>query len=438
MIYVTDFPAKTDSESFELALNNLDDERILIIPPRRSTVDPDRHYWLIDRAILLPEDITVIMRNSTIKLSDRCRDNFFRTANCGLGIEFPEPIRNVHIRGIGHCELQGADRPRSTGDSDRTLKNPCPHYDEDILRFADWLPDDRRSEGEVNFFDRHYYSFGTDAGDPNESQYGDWRNIGILFANVADFTVENIHLSHTHGWGMSFELCSHGHISHIHFDANMRLYADGMWQNCENEDGINLRHGCHHITVTDISGQTGDDLIALTTSIDKQYCPEDSLRSTQVIPGDPTKYDVNIHDIIIRNVTGYSTQCYTIRLLSERGAQVYNVIIDGVMDTPPVGKGSNGGILMGIQDDNAVYGEDDIRDIIINNVVCSRRQGVLIWGNLKDSIITNVRTTDPNYAAIHHVRENPFINVKVDNCCAASGRILECGPSVFEDIRFRD
>ena len=60
-------------------------------------------YWLLDEAVLLPENTTVILRDVKIKLSDRCRDNFFRTANCGIGIDDVLPIKNVHIRGEGLC-----------------------------------------------------------------------------------------------------------------------------------------------------------------------------------------------------------------------------------------------------------------------------------------------------------------------------------------------
>ena len=433
MIYVTDFPAATDSESFELALANLDDDRILVIPPRRSEFDPDRRHWLIDRAILLPSDITVILRNSTIKLSDRCRDNFFRTANCGLGIEFPEPMKNIHIKGIGHCELHGADHPRSTGDGGKVLKNPCPHYEEDILKYADWLSDDHRQNGIVDFLDKHNYTYGTDAGNPDESQYGDWRNIGILFANVTDFSVDNLHLCHTHGWGISFEACTYGKISNIDFKANMRWYVDGMWHNRENEDGVNLRSGCHHVTITNISGQTGDDVVALTAwrGLDAPYKPGGSLRSSQVMHNDWTKRDPDIHDVIIRNVTGYSTLCYTIRLLPIN-TRIYNVLIDGVIDTPREGEGNNGGVLMGEQWDEATYADDALENIVINNVITCRKQGVLVWGKLKDSIITNVRTSDPKYAPVRHVRVNPFINVTIANCSSANERIVEHAPAHFD------
>src|SRR5690606_10631764 len=39
------------------------------------------NLWEIDRAILLPSDMTVILDNCTLRLSDNSRDNLFRSDN---------------------------------------------------------------------------------------------------------------------------------------------------------------------------------------------------------------------------------------------------------------------------------------------------------------------------------------------------------------------
>ncbi len=203
MINATDFRGATDSETLERAIANRTPDGIVLIPPRESDIEPERAYWLIDRAVLLPENTTVVLQNCTIKLSDRCRDNFFRTANCGFGFPDPAPIRNVHIRGEGLCVLQGADHPRATGDSSKLQHRPCPHRPEDIIAIdADWVPEERKQSGKLDFWDVHNHSYGTDAGKEGESQYGDWRGIGILFANAKNFSIENICIVESHGWGI--------------------------------------------------------------------------------------------------------------------------------------------------------------------------------------------------------------------------------------------
>ena len=137
MINVNDFYGATDSEVIEKAMQNLTEDGILVIPPRKSDIEPERKHWLIDRAILIPENTTIIFQNCMIKLSDRCRDNFFRSANCGIGIDDPERIKNIHIRGEGFCILQGADYPRATGDSSKLLARPCPYHKEDMAHICD-------------------------------------------------------------------------------------------------------------------------------------------------------------------------------------------------------------------------------------------------------------------------------------------------------------
>ena len=62
---VNDYQGNTDSDVIENALRNLDG-RTLVIPSRVSSVESERHYWLLDRAILLPSDITVVLQNCKI------------------------------------------------------------------------------------------------------------------------------------------------------------------------------------------------------------------------------------------------------------------------------------------------------------------------------------------------------------------------------------
>ncbi|MBP5182196.1 MAG: hypothetical protein J6331_04115, partial [Lentisphaeria bacterium] len=78
------YAGNSDSDRIEAAIRDCRGEAVLI-PPRVSEREPERDFWLLDRAILLPENTTVVLENCKLKLSDTCRDNFFRSANCGLG-----------------------------------------------------------------------------------------------------------------------------------------------------------------------------------------------------------------------------------------------------------------------------------------------------------------------------------------------------------------
>lgn len=355
------------------------------------------------------------MQNSTIKLSDRCRDNFFRSANSGMGIESPERIKNIHIRGEGLCILQGADHPRATGDASKLLHAPCPHLPQDICKVADWVPQERKTPDKITFADIHDHSYGTDAGKAEESQYGDWRGIGILLANVEDFSISGMRIVKSHGWGISLEACSNGRVEKIDFDACMYKEIDGMLMNMENQDGIDIRNGCHHIVISDITGHTGDDVIALTAIAARpDYRPGGSLKCTHVMHNDWTKREKDIHDIIIRNVIAHSYLCYTVRLLPAM-TQIYNVVIDGIIDTAPNCTSSAGTLLLG---DSGYYGEnkpDSMRNITISNVICNSSKAVYIEGFLTDSVITNVINKNPNCPVLTVPRKNGLNNVVTSN-----------------------
>ncbi len=411
MINVNHYTTATDSEAFEQAIADLQSDRILIVPQRQSDAGPERTFWLLDRAILLPENITVILQNCTIKLSDRCRDNFFRTANCGMGIEYPQRIRNIHILGIGTCTLLGADHPRATGDESKQLANPCPYETDDLCAMADWIPPERRTPDTINFWDRHNHSYGTDAG-TTESQYGDWRGIGILFANTEHFSIKNLQISDSHGWGISLESCSDGTIEQIHFDACMSKMIDGLRNNMENQDGIDLRNGCHNILISDITGKTGDDVIALTAIASETYRPGGAVQNTHVMHSDWTQREKDIHDIIIRNVQAYSDLCYTIRLLPAN-AKIWNIIIDNVIDTAPNDHPHAATIILG----DGGYGKnpiDGMSGITISNIICNSNIGIEVSEYLRDSIISNVINKKIGAPLLVVRKENGLHNVKTD------------------------
>ena len=415
MIDVNCYKGLTDNEILENAINHRAPDGIVIIPPRVCEIEPERDYWLLDRAVLLPANTTVVLQNCTIKLSDRCRDNFFRSANCGVGIADPERIQNIHIRGEGLCTLQGADHPRATGDGGKILANPCPYEPEDLCRLAPWIPEERRSPEKLDFLDAHDHSFGTDAGKEGESQYGDWRGIGILLANVEHFSIENVRIVESHGWGISLEACAYGSVHKIHFEARMSKMIDGLRQNMENQDGVDIRNGCHDIIISDITGRTGDDMVALTAIAGEAVRPGGRLCTTHVMHSDWSRRDRDIHDIIIRNVIGYSDLCWQVRLLS-CNTKMWNVVVDGVIDTAPNDQNHGGGMIIGAPDSG--YGKnltDGMKHISISNVIAHGKNAICISGYLKDSVITNVMNRKPDGGVIRVERENALENVKMIN-----------------------
>lgn len=413
MINVNDFNGVTDSDIIKNAINHKQSDGVVVIPPRVNNTEPERDYWLLDRAILIPENTTVILQNCTIKLSDKCRDNFFRTANCGLGIDYPEEIKNVHIIGVGLCTLLGADHPRSTGDSSKIFANPCPYYPEDLLHFANWISEESKIANKVNWWETHSHTYGTDTGKEGESQYGDWRNIGVLFANVTNFSIKNIKIVKPHAWSISLEACSFGTVENIEFDACMSKEIDGMRHNIENQDGLNLRNGCHHITVNNIKGKTGDDVIALTAIADPDLKLGGSLKYTHVMHNDWSKRESGIHDVTITNVVAQSHICLLVRLLACE-TKISNIVINGIVGTNE--KTTYAAI--GIGEGDGAYGRclpDSVTNISISNVVCNCDEAIFVGGYFTDSVVSNIINRKKDGKLIEVMRENGTSNVKINN-----------------------
>jgi hypothetical protein len=100
----------TDVERINRAIHHASSKGLRVVIPRRNkTQASDRDVWLLDSAILVQDNTILELNNCHIKLSDRCRDNMIRSANCGLGVANIRPMSQVHIYGVGNVLLEGAD-----------------------------------------------------------------------------------------------------------------------------------------------------------------------------------------------------------------------------------------------------------------------------------------------------------------------------------------
>ncbi|WP_153556160.1 glycosyl hydrolase family 28 protein [Roseimaritima sediminicola] len=359
----------------------------VVVPRINRTADGEREIWMLDSAILVRSNTYLELQNCHLKLSDTARDNLIRSANCGMGITDIQPLNNITIIGTGRVTLEGADNPRSTGDSAKVLGQR---------------------------------TYGTDAGVAGTSQTGDWRNIGILMAYVDHFRLENLFLKDAHSWAISLERCAHGVIRDIEFAAEEGKLVNGKREVFLNQDGLDLRQGCHDIEITNISGHTGDDLIALTNIVNDTKTagsPDYIMVSRPNNRGDGLD---DIRAITIRNVRGYTAGGHHIvRLLNASGLKIHDVILDGLIDTSS-GRPAKAAVRIG--DANPAWGGvtplGDTRRILINNVISRARHSILIAGSLVDSSITNVihygAAADPvgNPSGPEHLRNVTFENVR--------------------------
>jgi hypothetical protein len=333
--------------------------RRVVIPRWNRSGEGERDLWLLDSAILVPGDTVLELDNCRLKLSDRCRDNLIRSANCGLGISDIQPLSGIHIYGVGNVVLEGADHPRATGDSGKTLGKQ---------------------------------TYGTDAGVEGESQTGDWRNIGVLLANVEGFSLQNLTLRDTHCWAISLERCAHGTLRDLDFASSQSHVIDGRPETILNQDGIDLRLGCHDILIDNTTGYTGDDLIALT-AIPKADSVAGGLGSTMVSSCQARGEGLDdIRRVIIRNVRGYCRGGHhIIRLLNTPGVRLHDILIDGLLDTSPPEVRCRAAVKIG----DTAYGGGaaplgDTSRIIVQNVISRAQHTILVGGSLCDSILSNI------------------------------------------------
>ena len=354
----------------------------VVIPRINQAAEGDRDIWLLDSAILVQSNTYLELENCHIKLSDRCRDNMIRSANCGMGITDIKPIENVTIIGKGRVTLEGADNPRSTGDSAKTLGKR---------------------------------TYGTDAGVEGESQTGDWRNVGILMAYVEQFRMENLFLKDAHSWTISLERCAYGVIRDIEFSADEGKVVNGKHEVFLNQDGLDLRQGCHDIDISNITGHTGDDLIALTNILNEAM-PAGSPDYIMVTPANNRgggKDD--IYNIIIRNVRGYTAGGHHIvRLLNASGLKIHDVILDGLIDTS-TGRPAKAAVKIG--DANPVWGGvtplGDTYRIFISNIMSRARHTIFIGGSLAESSISNVMKYGSSGSSVLHAFSGAFLDYGV-------------------------
>lgn len=360
--------------------------RRAVIPRINHAAEGTRDVWRLDSAILVKSGTTLELENCHIKLSDRCRDNFIRSANCGLGITTIEPMTDIHIIGVGSVLLEGADHPRATGDAAKTLGKQ---------------------------------SYGTDAGVPDENQTGDWRNIGILFAFVERFTIENLRIRDSHCWALSLERCAFGSVRDIDFASTGNKVIDGVTQPILNQDGVDLRQGCHDIAIENITGYTGDDLVALTNILRPER-PAGSTISTMASSGDNRGDGTDdIRYITLRNVRGYCAGGHhIIRFLNASGLKLHDVIVDGIIDTS--GSGIRDRAALKIGDNNPKWGGvtplGDTYRILINNIMSRAEHTILIAGSLSESIISNVVKYDAPGAPITYESGTEYVRrVEISN-----------------------
>lgn len=263
------FFGNTDSETLQNLIDFAEQtgEKTVVIP--RINARTGEAVWNIEKAVLLPDHLTVILDDCHLRLVDGVRDNIFRNKNLGtpLGRTLAGEQRGIRLIGRGEPLLDGGEPNGMSETLNRENPGKYPHMSCNLL---------------------------------------------VFFSNVRDFEVRGLNCTRSRWWALCFVYCRWGVLSDLHFEMRATL---------ENQDGIDLRLGCEFITIQNIFGITGDDTIALTALNGFERKLEVEGKSS------------DIHDITIRNVISSTHGCSLLRFLCRDGNRIYNVTAENLKDT---------------------------------------------------------------------------------------------------------
>lgn len=312
------------------------------------------NVWVFDEAVKLHSGSVICLDNCVIKGSEDLFDNLFKNSNARTekAMYTEGKQSNICIYGLGNATLDGGT-PISFNEQTRK------------------------------------------PGDPPVFTVSP-----IHFHNVSDFCIKNIKIINQRYWGIVCHYCTDGSIKEIRFD------TDGK---SVNQDGIDLRQGCKRILISDISGKTGDDMVALTA-----LSPCKNTLTVENMSND-------ISNIIISNLRG-APDYYKgfVRLLNHHGNKIHDIIIENIMDisdSPLPQNRFGSAVRIG---ENFYYGKGepakpgDTYNITVRNVVTRARTGIFISTTLYDSLIDNIRMTDTGGSAILF-RKGVYKGISISN-----------------------
>ena len=331
-----EFVGASDSETIQNAIDFADRQGIgKVTIPRISPISGEP-IWIIDKTILLPSDMTVILDNCHLRLGDGVRENIFRNKNAwtDVGRTQEGEQNDIRVIGIGNAVLDGGKPNGLCEQLHRDDPEKYPHMQVNLLLF---------------------------------------------FHNVRNFEVRGFRCIDSRWWAVCFMYCRWGRISELDF----RMYGT-----VENQDGVDIRIGCEYITVENITGVTGDDTVALTA------LPNDRMFEGELrVKG----RSLDIHDITVRNVMSSTHGCGIVRLLNEDGAKEYNIKISDITDTGETIGGA--AVLIGTTDKVLMkepHKMGEFKNIFIRNVTTSAQRVMSIREPVENMYIENVISSGQN------------------------------------------
>lgn len=343
-----------DAETIQnaIAAAVADGSRKLVIP--RYNLRTRKTQWRIDRAIRIPSDFTVLLDNCYMVQETGIYDHMF----CNEMAHLPEnqtleaEQHDITLMGVGNVILDG-------GVHNHLMEKTSNRY-----------------------------------GMPTV-----WYNTMIYWENVRNLRVENLLIKNQRWWAITNLFCRNGSYKNITFESIPHV---------PNMDGIDLRVGCHDFTLENITGRTGDDVVALT-GVKGKY------EWSRLVEGK----DTNIHDVSIRNVLGDPFIHYVVRILNHDGNCNYNIHMDTVYDTSDFTDKKRPRCTLGIGSVRYFSGRraapGETRNITGKHMTSRGEECIRIDNTLEDSHFTNIKTYGDNLVAVGTFCGTQVHNVVVED-----------------------
>ncbi len=335
------FYGATDSETIQnaIAAAEADGCRKLVIP--RYNARRDKNEWRISVSIKVPSNFTIILDNCYMVQETGVYDNMFTSLyswdleKC-TKLEYEQ--HDIAIIGQGNVILDG-------GVHNHLLEKTSGKYGLPSL----------------------------------------WRNNMFLWINVNGLRMENLHIENQRWWAVNHVYCRNVTLRDLDFYAIPHV---------NNMDGIDLRQGCNHFDIQNITGRTGDDVLALT-------CLRGGFEESHHVEGK----DCHIHDVKIKNIKADPYYLFLVRLLNHDGCKVYNIDIDTLLDTSDYTKKKPSGACLSVG--SMLYFRDvpaqpgDTYHVRAKNFYSRGNQAVIMNRTLQDAHISNVKTFGDNINGVY-------------------------------------
>ena len=189
------------------------------------------------------------------------------------------------------------------------------------------------------------------------------------------FEIRGIEVRDQRWWAFNFLFCSNGYLADITIRTDSRF---------SNQDGINLRVGCHHVKMERINGNSGDEFIALSAI---------GMRKEYFVEGKST----DIAYVEIKDIVASSMHEAIISMRANDGHHVHHIDISNVIESNHDNENvlPCNTLLIG---QAAFYAKEpgkhgSVHHINVDNIYTKSGGASIIIGNtLTDSVISNIHS----------------------------------------------